>query len=381
MSDPNKLAAIADDLRKVAKDCSNASHTLQQQAQQLDGSAQDLTIGTSKWAGKGSQSFLSAWNDYHRDTSRSSRELDQTAQALNKLAQTIEDNLQALYNAQAQEAAGWILTGGLVILDIAQLGLDPVSDAATVGAGGADMELIQEAQAANEAIVEMDAQVSGELDEITSQIENSSEPGDVNVTDGGTNDSGNTDTGGGSSGGNGGGGRTATGGGDNNGPGEWENVNESMSERASQYQSQITGRPPGSVYRVNGVKFDGYQDGTLIDAKGPGYANFLKPNGTFQPWWSGSRGLVDQARSQIAAANGTPIKWYVAEPEAADAINALLRSNRCGSIEVIYMPPNPLREVYHDRELYNRSTMGIEERVSRSVCRTNTPYAYMFGPV
>ncbi len=60
VSDPNKLAAIADDLRKVAKDCSSAAHTLQQQAQQLDGSAQDLTIGTSKWAGKGSQSFLSA---------------------------------------------------------------------------------------------------------------------------------------------------------------------------------------------------------------------------------------------------------------------------------------------------------------------------------
>ena len=184
MSDPNKLAAIADDLRKVATDCSNASHTLQQQAQQLDWSAQDLTIGTNKWAGKGSQSFLSAWNDYHRDTYRSYNELDQTASALNKLAQTIEDNLQALYNAQAQEAAGWILTGGLAILSIAQFGLDPITDAATVGSGGVDMALIQEAQSAEEAIVEMDAQISSELEQITSQIENSSEPGDVNVTEG-----------------------------------------------------------------------------------------------------------------------------------------------------------------------------------------------------
>jgi len=114
VSDPNKLAAIAEDLRKVARDCSNASHTLQQQAQNLDGAAQDLTIGTSKWAGKGSQSFLSAWNAYHWDTRRSCNSLDQTAQVLNKLAQTIEDNLQALRNAQAQEAAGWIITGGLV---------------------------------------------------------------------------------------------------------------------------------------------------------------------------------------------------------------------------------------------------------------------------
>jgi len=187
----------------------------------------------------------------------------------------------------------------------------------------------------------MDAQVSGELDEITSQIENSSEPGDVNVTDGGTNGGGSTDSGGGANGNGGNGGRTATGGGDNNGPGEWENVNESMSDRASQYQSQITGRAPGSVYRVNGVKFDGYQDGTLIDAKGPGYAKFLRPDGTFQRWWGGSGDLVKQAQAQIAAADGTPIKWYVAEPEAADAIRALLRRSGCGIIEVIYIPPNP----------------------------------------
>jgi len=64
------------------------------------------------------------------------------------------------------------------------------------------MELLQQAQAAEEAIVEMDAQVSGELDEITSQIENSSEPGDINVledsTGGGTDDTNNMNTGGGS---------------------------------------------------------------------------------------------------------------------------------------------------------------------------------------
>ena len=186
MSDPNKLAAIADDLRKVAKDCTNASNTLHQQAQNLDGSAQDLTVGTSKWAGKGSQAFLSAWSDYHRDTTRSCKALDQTTKALNKLAQTIEDNLQALYNAQAQETTGFIITGALIVADIAQLGLDPITDAATVGAGGVDMELIQEAQASEEAIVEMDAQVSNELDEITSESENSSEPVDPNATTGST---------------------------------------------------------------------------------------------------------------------------------------------------------------------------------------------------
>ncbi len=135
-------------------------------------------------------------------------------------------------------------------------------------------------------------------------------------------------------------GKTATGGEDANGPGEWENVNESMSDRASLYQSQVTGKSSGVVYRVNGVKFDGYQDGTLVDAKGPGYAKFVRADGEFQFWWRGSQSLVSQARSQIVPANGTPIKWYIAEPEATDAIRTLLEDNDCSTIEVIYMRAN-----------------------------------------
>ncbi len=85
----------------------------------------------------------------------------------------------------------------------------------------------------------MDAQVSGELDEITSQIENSSEPGDVNVTDGGTNDGGSTDDGGGANGGNGGNGgpRKTGGGGDDgssNGSGSGNNLPATTEESVAQ---------------------------------------------------------------------------------------------------------------------------------------------------
>ncbi len=55
------------------------------------------------------------------------------------------------------------------------------------------------------------------------------------------------------------------------GPGAWGVVAESMSERAAAYQTQITGRAAGSVYWLNGVKFDGFADGVLQDAKGPRY--------------------------------------------------------------------------------------------------------------
>jgi hypothetical protein len=62
------------------------------------------------------------------------------------------------------------------------------------------------------------------------------------------------------------------------GPGKWEPANESMSEDSRCYQCQVTGAPPGWVYRVwrNGEKadFDGYSisEGVLQDGKAFNYA-------------------------------------------------------------------------------------------------------------
>ena len=53
-----------------------------------------------------------------------------------------------------------------------------------------------------------------------------------------------------------------------------------MSARTAAYQTQITGQT-GQAYIVNGVKFDGYTDGMLLDAKGPGYATFLTIEGPY----------------------------------------------------------------------------------------------------
>jgi hypothetical protein len=121
------------------------------------------------------------------------------------------------------------------------------------------------------------------------------------------------------------------------GPGEWGTAQESMSQRASEYQSRITGQPEGSVYRVNGVKFDGYEDGVLQEAKGPGYANFVK-DGEFQPWYNGADQLAAQAQRQLAAAGGTPITWSVAEPDAVTAINNLFSSRGIYGINVVNVP-------------------------------------------
>jgi len=98
-------------------------------------------------------------------------------------------------------------------------------------------------------------------------------------------------------------------------------TNESMSERAARYQQQITGLPLGAVILINGVKFDGCResDGTLLDAKGPGYQQFFK-DGDFVEWAKAGPGLMVQAQRQIIAADGRRIEWYVAEAPVALAL-------------------------------------------------------------
>jgi len=131
------------------------------------------------------------------------------------------------------------------------------------------------------------------------------------------------------------------------GPGQWGPAQESMSKRAARYQEQISGQPVSEAYWVGGVgrnsggvKFDGFKDGVLLEAKGPGYANKfddkLRPQKWFAP--SGARQLADQADRQLKAAPGVSIRWHVAEKKAADAIRELLKGRGIQEIEVVHTP-------------------------------------------
>ncbi|WP_276375044.1 Tox-REase-5 domain-containing protein [Corallococcus exercitus] len=132
------------------------------------------------------------------------------------------------------------------------------------------------------------------------------------------------------------------------GPGQWGPANESMSERAQRYQEQITGHPADDAYWIGGVgqnsggvKFDGFKDGVLLEAKGPGYANKFLDNLSPKVWFekSGAKALVDQARRQLRAARGTPIRWYIAEEKTAEAIRKLFDANDLDGIEVVFARP------------------------------------------
>jgi hypothetical protein len=126
------------------------------------------------------------------------------------------------------------------------------------------------------------------------------------------------------------------------GPGKWQvpRPRESMSPRARAYQQQVTGAPPGRVYKVGDVKFDGYRNGTLIEAKGPGLEWPIK-NGEFIPKFKGAEGMIDQAQRQLRAAGGTPIRWEIAEAKTADAIRTLFRKNGISGIDVVHTPAVP----------------------------------------
>nr|AHE14556.1 hypothetical protein asmbl_4 [uncultured bacterium] len=132
------------------------------------------------------------------------------------------------------------------------------------------------------------------------------------------------------------------------GPGKWGPARESMKPRARRYQEQITGHPADEAYWVGGmstkeggVKFDGFKDGVLLEAKGPGYAKFfegLRPKEWFRH--SGAKGLIEQADRQLKKVKGTGlrIEWHVAEADAAAAFRELLQNANLEEIGVIHTP-------------------------------------------
>jgi hypothetical protein len=126
-------------------------------------------------------------------------------------------------------------------------------------------------------------------------------------------------------------------------PGEWVQVDESMSESARTYQAQRTGAPKGYAYRVKSsgeqVDFDGFHQGVLLEVKGPGYAQWITPKLDFLPIFRGRLKLLEQARRQFEVANGTPVRWIVAEEKLAGALKKMFKGAGLDEIEVIHVSP------------------------------------------
>jgi hypothetical protein len=128
------------------------------------------------------------------------------------------------------------------------------------------------------------------------------------------------------------------------GPGKWVQADEYMPEQSRRYQAQVTGAPEGTAYRVKSgnkeVDFDGFDQGVLIEAKGTGYAKWIDKDLDFVGFFEGRNQMLEQARRQFKAANGTPIRWIVAEEKLAGALRKMFEGYGL-KIEVVHVPPTP----------------------------------------
>jgi len=101
------------------------------------------------------------------------------------------------------------------------------------------------------------------------------------------------------------------------------------------------GVPVSLINPVTGkrVAFDDCResDGTMIEAKGPGYADKLEnyivgPN--IRAYW------IKKATKQVEASEGRPLEWYFAEEAAADRARVLFDRNDIlrGRITIFIVP-------------------------------------------
>lgn len=125
--------------------------------------------------------------------------------------------------------------------------------------------------------------------------------------------------------------------------GEFKTVNESMSDASKSYQSYVTGKPWNQNYVITNpvtgkpVKFDGYSNGILLDAKS-GMSNFVNKQGEFYDWFNGKQGLLDQARRQLQAADGNRIRWTFENEDVMNATKTLFEENGIEGIELMHVP-------------------------------------------
>ncbi|MFJ3303528.1 ricin-type beta-trefoil lectin domain protein [Streptomyces sp. NPDC086549] len=126
------------------------------------------------------------------------------------------------------------------------------------------------------------------------------------------------------------------------GPGTWIAESEGMSQADRAYEQMVTnGVPSGISYKVPAawrksgyVKFDGYQNGTLIDAKNQALNDrMFTAEGKLQKWVTEP---VKQAKDQARAAGDVPIIWYVSDERTATAFKYMMADNEIKGITVIF---------------------------------------------
>jgi hypothetical protein len=113
------------------------------------------------------------------------------------------------------------------------------------------------------------------------------------------------------------------------------------SERALRYQEQITGLPRGLEVTLNGARFDGCReaDGTMLEAKGPGFATFMATPGVWKEWFTKLDNMKEQMQRQSKAATSRIVEWHFAEKPVADFFRDYARDEFLSNVIAFYTPP------------------------------------------
>jgi hypothetical protein len=133
------------------------------------------------------------------------------------------------------------------------------------------------------------------------------------------------------------------------------NLDESKVDRAAEYQAYISklvnpgnSLPIGLAVELpnplgrDPISFNECRqsDGTMIEAKGPGYLDMLLRS-TKYPWQGVEDDMVWQARRQLMAAGGRAVEWYFAEDVVAEHMRHVFKKEGLSSIVIKVVPPPP----------------------------------------
>lgn len=157
--------------RQAAHQFNMMDQALRDNEHHLMGLISDLLVDPSAWAGPAAQQFESAWQRLRRDTLLGAYFQERTGAALFQLADRVEQLRAERSKAIAAGVGLGILTAGLFVINVLQLGLDPVTDSADVAAGGAtaaDIAALSEFLALMKAI---DLEIARQFQEILFQAE------------------------------------------------------------------------------------------------------------------------------------------------------------------------------------------------------------------
>jgi hypothetical protein len=112
------------------------------------------------------------------------------------------------------------------------------------------------------------------------------------------------------------------------------------SERTLLYQQQITGLAPGLEVVFNGQRYDGCResDGTLLEAKGEGYADLMFGSGYLPEWLRGLATLENQMYNHSRHAGNRLVEYHFAEKAVADWARMYAARKGYDNIIVFYTP-------------------------------------------